>query len=436
MIALPEPQFELLCRMARTLFEVPVVLLYLPNAQRYWLDCTPEVQASAWDWLMQPENSLKLGSALLWIADTQTHEVCRTGPQIYLTSSVRFIAHAPFGTPELGGWLRLFDTHPHSTSAQALSQLEHLAAMAHQWLNLWTTAESALTREAQFRLLTETSTDTIVRGNLDGVRLYISPSVKTLLGYEPEELIGRKAIELTHPEDAPAFKALMQEVREGRLEVGTTEQRQRHKNGTWVWLEASVRLTRDPTTGIPDGYVASVRGMDRRKALETQLTYLASYDSLTGLANRALFNQQLHEALTQIQADKSFALLFMDIDHFKQINDTYGHQAGDALLQEVAQRFRAALRSRDLLARLGGDEFTLLLEANRTEVALLAERLIASISQPVSYGALDISVGLSIGIACIPEHGQDSETLLSAADQALYQAKRAGKNTFRFFNQP
>lgn len=436
MITVPEPQFERLCHMARTLFEVPIALLYLPDRRGSWIDCAPE-QRTDWEWLSQSEHHPKLGNALVWMSEAQTRAALHHYPQTHPATKLRFIAHIPFGTPELGGWLRLLDTHPHSVlTPSAQAQLDNIAAIAHQWLSLWTTTQAALTQEAQFRLLAEHSTDILARGNLDGMRVYISPAIKTLLGYEPEELIGTKAIEFTHPEDIPAFKVLMQQVLNGELEVGITEQRQWHKNGSWVWVEAFVRLTRDPITDAPNGYVASVRGMDRRKALENRLTYLASYDNLTGLANRTLFNQQLSQALTQAKDGASFVLLFMDIDHFKQINDTHGHQAGDALLQELAQRFRAALRSKDHLARLGGDEFTALLKATPVEATLLAKRLIATTAQPFRYGTSNIAVGLSVGIACIPEHGDTVEAVLSAADQALYQSKRAGKNTFRFFTAP
>ncbi len=276
-----------------------------------------------------------------------------------------------------------------------------------------------------------------MRGNLEGIRLYISPSVRALLGYEPEELIGHRAIDLVHPDDRESFGALMAEIRSGKLETGASEVRQRHKDGHWVWMEASVRLTYDPATGAPNGYVASVRDIQRRKQAESHLEYLASHDTLTGLANRAVFDQRLAEAVLQAQRDgRRFALFCMDIDGFKRINDTFGHQAGDAVLSEAARRFQVAISDDDIAVRLGGDEFALIRMLDDAEPAvsatMMAERLIDAMARPILFRAHEIQATLSIGIAQAPQDGLDVDQVLSAADRALYAAKLGGRNTYRF----
>nr|WP_250152480.1 diguanylate cyclase [Ancylobacter radicis] len=333
--------------------------------------------------------------------------------------------------------LAVFDTRPRDFDADQRRRLLDLGTLAGQALQLSWQAELARLQETEFRLLAETSTDTIVRGNLEGIRLYISPSVRALLGYEPEELIGHRAIDIVHPDDRESFGALMAEIRAGKLETGASEVRQRHKDGHWVWMEASVRLTHDPATGAANGYVASVRDIQRRKQAESHLEYLASHDTLTGLANRAVFDRRLAEAVLQAQRDgRRFALFCMDIDGFKRINDTFGHQAGDAVLREAARRFQAAIGDDDTAVRLGGDEFALIRMLDNTDAAVsvttMAGRLIDAMARPILFRAHEIQATLSIGIALAPQDGLDVDQILSAADRALYAAKLGGRNTYRF----
>lgn len=344
------------------------------------------------------------------------------------------VASLPFGDGDAGRFF-LFGPESGAFGADELRQFEQFAALAQEQLRLFKLAQEAMRRESDFRLLTEAATDTIVRGNLDGVRLYVSPSVTELLGYAPQELVGHKAIELTHPDDLPEFMALMQEIRSGRLRIGRTEQRQRHKNGSWVWLEASIRMTLDRRSGLPDGYVVSARGIGHRKQLEAQLKHLAEVDDLTGLPNRAAFSASLELALEQAhQGDAKVVLFYMDLDGFKQANDRFGHAAGDAVLRETAARLQASLRESDRVFRLGGDEFTVLSGGQSdTDAIALAQRLIAEIARPYVVDTAHISIGLSVGIACGPEHGQQAARLLECADQALYCAKKAGKNTVRLY---
>lgn len=345
------------------------------------------------------------------------------------------VASLPFGNGDVGRF-SLFGAPSRGFDEDDRRQFEQLAALAEEQLRLFDLARGALRREGDFRLLAEATTDTIIRGNLDGVRLYVSPSIGDLLGYAPEELVGRRAIELTHPDDAPAFMALMQEIKAGRLQTGRTEQRQRHKDGSWVWLEASIRLTLDRRTGRPDGYVTSVRGIGHRKQLEARLKHLAEVDDLTGLPNRAAFSASLDMAIEQArQGDGRFVLFYMDLDGFKQVNDTRGHAVGDAVLREAAMRLQASLRESDRVFRLGGDEFTVLSGGRGgTDAIAQAQRLIAEIARPFAVDTASISIGLSVGVACGPEHGLEARRLLECADRALYCAKKAGKNTVRLYD--
>lgn len=339
-----------------------------------------------------------------------------------------FVTTVSFGPDDIAT-LILIHSSVNTAVSLNVAHLDDLRHIAHRLLGDCLDKHRLSNQLNFYRMLADASTDTIVRGNLDGVRLYVSPSIRELLGYTPEELVGSRAADITHPDDREGFAAMMKEVRKGQIGTGTHEMRQRHKDGHWVWMEACLRLTHDRFTGMPDGYVVSVRGIEKRKALEARLERMAGYDELTGLPNRALFRQQLQE---QIAQRSQFTLLYMDLDGFKQVNDRLGHGAGDAVLKDVAQRLLSALNDGDVVARVGGDEFIGIINSSAKDIIPLCERLIASIALPFFVGGAVAKVGLSIGIGGSNGAEKEVDTLLSRADAALYEAKAAGKSTYRF----
>lgn len=344
----------------------------------------------------------------------------------YHATDAGFCTSIGFG-PDGIGTLTVIDRQSRILTPEEIGRMADLSQIAGQLLSRYIDRNGFSQRLDFYRMLAEASTETIVRGTLDGVRLYVSPSVRELLGYEPEELIGRRAADLTHPDDLGSFGAMMKDIREGRLERGTHELRQRHKDGSWVWMEASLRLTRDKLTNTPDGYVASVRDIGKRKKLETRLERLAGYDDLSGLPNRALFRKILAERLAE---GRRLTLLYMDLDDFKKVNDRFGHAAGDAVLHEFAARLGSHVRAGDVVARLGGDEFTAIVESRR-DIASLCKRLIAAASAPFPVGDTEVRIGLSIGVASASGNNESLDALLSRADRALYDAKHVGKSSFR-----
>ncbi|MCJ2049337.1 putative bifunctional diguanylate cyclase/phosphodiesterase, partial [Methylobacterium sp. J-070] len=183
-------------------------------------------------------------------------------------------------------------------------------------------------------------------------------------------------------------------------------------------------------------FIGTQIDISARKAAEGQIAHMARHDGLTDLPNRALFYERLEGRLADLSTDDgSCAVLCLDLDHFKAVNDSLGHLAGDALLRAVAHRIRVVLRAEDTVARLGGDEFAVLMRkvGDLRRVEALAERLIDAVRAPVSFGEQQMQVGLSIGIALAPAHGVDGETLFKRADLALYRAKAEGRNTYRVF---
>lgn len=386
-----------------------------------------------WPPLPQPEDIPAEGAAVEVIDVIEdTLDAPRATPLI--AQGLRFYACAPLNLPEgVRGALLVANPAPRCLDAGARRRLASLAGVAAELVRLAIGHHDADAQAELFRLLAENSTDTIVRGDLDGVRLYVSPSVRNLLGYEPEELTGRRALEITHPEDAEAFRDALRPLLEGRVESVVSEQRQRRRDGRWIWLEALVKLTRDEA-GRPDGYVASVRDITRRKEAEARLAHGASHDVLTDLPNRALLHERLAQELSRARREGSrFALLALDLDCFKQVNDTYGHDAGDTVLRTAAQRFRQTLRAEDMVARVGGDEFVVIQGsggASSEGVTRLATRLIEAMAVPISAQGVELAVGLSAGIVVAPVGGVGPDELLRLADQALYRAKREGRGRY------
>ena len=294
------------------------------------------------------------------------------------------------------------------------------ALVVHRWLR----------DEARFRALVENSSDIVVVLDKGGVLRYVSPSVKRLLGYDAAQQIGTSAYSLMHPADVRRFQEGFARVLGRPEDHAPTEFRLRHADGSWRYLEATAtNLLHDPSVR---GVVENVRDITERKLLEEQLAHQAFYDALTGLPNRTLFMDRLGHALARAaRRTTRTAVLFLDVDGFKLINDSLGHGVGDHMLVTVGQRLITSLRPGDTVARFGGDEFTVLLEdiAEPGDALRVAERIIDGLRQPFSVEGRDIFITASIGITLSTARDTPARAgdLVREADIALYQAKAAGK---------
>ena len=246
---------------------------------------------------------------------------------------------------------------------------------------------------------------------------------------------------MTHPDDCEAGREHTRRVLEGG--VGRSyylEKRYVHADGHTVWVLSSVSLVRDPQ-GNPSHFVSLYQDITERRALEEQLRHRAFHDPLTDLPNRALFLDRLGHALARSERlEGSLAVLFVDLDNFKMVNDSLGHEAGDHLLEEVAERLRKCVRVGDTVARLFGDEFAVLLEApiGVDDIRLVTERVQEHLQDPFDVDGREVFVSASIGIATgEPDRDADKErpeSILRRADLAMYAAKRHGKNRYEVFN--
>lgn len=289
--------------------------------------------------------------------------------------------------------------------------------------------------KAHYDLLAEYSTDIITKYTPDGVCTYASPSVKRVLGYAPEDLVGKPLFEYFHPDDVKSRKKFYTKI----IEQPSNESvcyRVKHHNENYIWLETRSNAVKHMETDEVIEIVSVSRDITVRKETEERLLYLANYDSLTGLPNRALFRDRLRRAVARAQRnDTKLALFFIDLDRFKTINDSLGHHAGDQLLRSVARRLKQFARKGDTIARLGGDEFTVIIEGieDSDDAAIVAEKILDLMAPPFRLDGHEIVVGPSIGITIFPDDADDMRALLKNADTAMYRSKDNGGNCFQYY---
>ena len=291
--------------------------------------------------------------------------------------------------------------------------------------------------EERFRALVQNSSDVVAIVGADGVTSYVSPVFERILGYKPEHGIGRHAFQppVMHPDDADRVGEVFAGLIGSPGAEATIDFRLRHADGRWVQVEAtSKNLLYDPNIG---GIVVNYRDITERKTFEERLKHQAFHDTLTELPNRALFMNRLEHALIRTERrEKAAAVLFLDLDNFKLVNDSLGHEMGDRLLVSVAQRLLGCLRAEDTAARFGGDEFTILLEdvSDARDAVRVAEQIMRALSAPFIVETHEVFVTTSIGIALGTSSQERPTDMLRNADVALYRAKFSGRAAYEVFD--
>lgn len=303
-------------------------------------------------------------------------------------------------------------------------------------------AEQELGRRSEARLssLIKNSSDVVCIVGADARVGYVSPSVQQMFGHLPPVLIDADLAEIVHPDDVPRVHALIAAIAaQPGAQSSTAEFRVRHADQQeWRSVEAlGTNLLRDEAV---EGIVLNIRDISERKAFQDELEHQAFHDTLTGLPNRALFRNRVEHALISRRRDHlPVAVLFLDVDDFKFINDSLGHAAGDQVLQEIGHRLEDCMRPVDTAARLGGDEFAILIRDSESELHSIeiAHRVMASIAEPMALEGRDITVAVSVGIAFSDQNmvaTHDADSLLRNADAAMYMAKENGKDNYQLFN--
>ena len=296
--------------------------------------------------------------------------------------------------------------------------------------------------DERFKQLIESTDDWVWEVNASDVYQYISPQVENILGYKPSDIIGKTPFELMSQEEANRVSKIFMDIMKQQSKIINLETTSIHKNGSEV-----VCLTNGTPFFDNDGTLLGYRGIDKditiNKAQEQELEQLAYYDVLTGLANRKTITNRINEELKFAKRNNLFsALIFMDLDGFKHVNDSLGHLYGDKLLKIVANRLLGLVREFDVVSRIGGDEFIILIRGAKEDyleckkhIELLMQRIIISINEPIEIDDTISHIGVSMGVVLIPYDGNNSQELIMRADNAMYKAKALGKNRGIFFSK-
>jgi diguanylate cyclase (GGDEF)-like protein/PAS domain S-box-containing protein len=281
------------------------------------------------------------------------------------------------------------------------------------------------------------ATDVIVVSNADAVFTYVSPGSLPLLGYAPEELLGRPVARFVHPADrALVGVAQTRPARNGEARIVTL--RYRRKDGSYAWVESRSKSLIDPGTGTMSETQAVLRDIGERKEAQFAIERQALRDALTGLANRVLLSDRLTQSLKRLTRTPGLVgVLMLDLDHFKVINDTLGHQTGDAVLVAAARRMNRLARPDDTVARFGGDEFVVVVQGltRSSDLTAFADRMVAGLREPYRVGKQEIVTTVSIGIATASRPDYLPADLLRQADLALYRAKDRGRDRHEIYGE-
>jgi len=340
---------------------------------------------------------------------------------------------------EVLGALDVYSRAAGKPDEQQLIYIAHGAALVAVALQQARDRAARLAAEERARLILESTNEGVFGLNAEGVITFINPTGSRMLGYEPAELVGKPCVAVTHPGadggDIDAESCPMLTVMQTGQDIVVSDDAFRRRDGE-TSVPVEYRATPIRVGGSAMGVVVTFHDVTERKRSEEHIHRLAYYDSLTGLPNRSLFKAQLAKRLTSTRrADRGFALHFLDLDRFKEVNDTLGHPAGDQLLKEVGQRLSGLVRGMDTVARFGGDEFAVIqLDVqSTTDAAILAGKIVEHLAQPYSIDGHLIMCGASVGVVDVPKPDRvDMETLLGRADVALYKAKKNGRGTYAF----
>ncbi|AWN75757.1 sensor domain-containing diguanylate cyclase [Legionella anisa] len=287
--------------------------------------------------------------------------------------------------------------------------------------------------ESRFRSAFNSAAIGMAIVSLEGRWLKVNESLCQIVGYSEKELLETDFQSITYPDDLDLDLNYVRQLLAGNIRFYHMEKRYFHKNGSVIWILLSGSLIRD-SENKPLYFIAQIQNIDAQKRAEQELKYIAHHDVLTGLGNRKQLELSFNHALAYAKRhQKQIAIMFMDLDYFKNVNDKLGHDMGDLLLIEIGKRLKSSLRSTDIIARQGGDEFIIALTelSNVNSVVTIAKKILVDIAKPLIIKQHDISITGSIGISLYPEDGCDLDTLIKKADDALYNVKATGRNNFQ-----
>ncbi len=429
--ALADPGFERLVQLASNVFHVPIALVSLVQKEKQLFAARVglDVCETSRD-LSFCAHAIKLDE-IMFVPDARRDSRFRDNALVTGEPYIRFYAGVPLRAPagHKIGTLCIIDTEPRASFSECdRRNLADLGALVLDKLELRRLEIARRLSQNRFENIAATSPDAIICANGKGRVAFWNAAAAKLLGYLPSEILG-KSINLISSQDLLETFRRPAAGDESLTDAKPMELDVRRKDGSTVPVEVSVSVWSE---GRQANFGAILRDITERQANENRLFKLAHLDPLTGLPNRTMLKERIAQALEE---NRPACMMLVDLDGFKNVNDSLGHSSGDTVLIETAKQLQSCVRASDTVARMGGDEFAVLLPGvcDPARAADVADSIITAISNILAVDGQSVNLGASIGIAIFPAHGATAEELLSSADLALYQAKDEGRHCWRFF---
>lgn len=430
----PSEDFDRLVSLAARLFQVPIVLVSLIGKDKQFFKsrvgtdlCETRRDISFCTYAIEHDD-------ILFVPDARLDPRFATNPMVLGPPFIRFYAGQPLIAPtgERLGTVCLIDTEPHaSLSEDDRANLADLTTLVMERMETHRLDRAREISQVRFENIAATSPDAIICSDNQGIITFWNRAAEKIFGYQAQDILHKPASTIVPDSWLKVYHDELKRLQQGqamKLADQTIELSGLRKDGTEFPAEFSLSTWTDSQSTHVG---AIVRDITERRHNEERLFRLASLDALTNLANRSAWQARLAEILAD---ELPATILLIDLDGFKEINDSFGHSAGDAVLKDIAQQMRATLKEAVMLARLGGDEFVALLPGNEEQAARhIAQELMYAIAEPIDFAGQAITVHASMGISLAPLHGTRAEDILNAADLALYKAKSSGKGRCEIF---
>jgi diguanylate cyclase (GGDEF)-like protein/PAS domain S-box-containing protein len=319
--------------------------------------------------------------------------------------------------------------------ACALLLIVVISVLAYRFAKL---SQQLHASEERWKFALEGAGDGVWDWNVNADSVVFSPRYREMYGFSDEDVSfnAQQWQERIYPEDRERVKVDVQAYLDGETKHYVNEHRVICKDGSIKWALSRGMIVSHDEHGKALRMIGTHADITERKNIEQKIQQMAHYDALTELPNRVLIDDRLKQALAQARRENgSLALMFLDLDKFKPVNDTLGHDIGDMLLKQVAKRLQLSIRASDTVARIGGDEFVVLLPSIEAtnDAVVVAEKILETLNQPFAIAGHTLNISSSVGIALYPQHASDEHTLLVNADTAMYHSKKAGRNNVQLF---